>query len=73
VGARGTGVHVLTASPLANGFWGAAGVAGAVPLAYCQLERAFYRAAARAGRLMADPEGMLEVVAEAEALEDKEP
>ena len=59
IGPRGasTCVHALTASPLANGFWGAAGVAGAVPLAYCQLERVFYRAAERAGRLMADPEG----------------
>ena len=57
VRARGACVHVLTASPLANGFWGARGVAGAIPLAYCQLLRVFYRAAARAGRLMADPEG----------------
>jgi CDP-diacylglycerol--glycerol-3-phosphate 3-phosphatidyltransferase len=55
--ARGTALHVLTASPLANGFWGARGVAGAIPLAYCQLERVFYGAAARAGCLMADPEG----------------
>lgn len=54
---HGTCVHILTAAPEANGFWGAAGIAGAVPLAYCQLERAFYRAVARAGRLMRDPEG----------------
>lgn len=59
IGPPGTStcIHALTASPLANGFWGAAGIAGAVPLAYCQLERVFYRAAEGAGRLMEDPEG----------------
>lgn len=52
-----TCVHMLTASPTANGFWGAKGVAGAIPLAYCQLEKAFYKAVESAGRLMQDPEG----------------
>jgi CDP-diacylglycerol--glycerol-3-phosphate 3-phosphatidyltransferase len=56
-GAPPTCVHVLTAHPEANGFLGARGVAGAIPLAYCRLAKRFYDAAADAGRLMADPEG----------------
>jgi CDP-diacylglycerol--glycerol-3-phosphate 3-phosphatidyltransferase len=52
-----TSVHVLTAHPEANGFLGARGIAGAIPLAYCCLEKRFYDAAAAAGRLMDDPEG----------------
>ena len=55
--ASGTAIHVLTASPSANGFLGAAGVAGAIPLAYSQLEKRFYEAAHASGRLMVDPEG----------------
>ena len=57
VGGARTCVHVLTAAPAANGFLGARGVAGAIPLAYSELERRFHDAAARAGRLMRDPEG----------------
>ena len=50
-------IHVVTAAPSANGFFGAAGVAGAIPAAYSEMERAFYEAAARAGRLHASPRG----------------
>ena len=38
---RATSVHVLTAHPEANGFLGARGVAGAIPLAYCRLQQRF--------------------------------
>lgn len=48
-------VHVLTASPEANGFLGASGPAGAIPLAYSEMEREFLEAAAGNGRLMQDP------------------
>ena len=55
--ARRAAVHVLTAAPTANGFFGARGVAGAIPLAYAELLRDYYEAARRAGVLSADPEG----------------
>ena len=34
-------VEIMTASPQANGFFGAAGIKGALPMAYTLLERAF--------------------------------
>ena len=50
-----TCIHVLTAAPSANGFFGSAGISGAIPTAYSEIERAFYKAAARAGRLHYSP------------------
>jgi hypothetical protein len=52
-------VHILTAAPQANGFYQSAGISGALPLAYSEAERAFYNAAAAAGRLHPDPLGRL--------------
>lgn len=43
-------ISVLTAAPSANGFFGAAGISGALPLAYSEIERAFFEKAAAAGR-----------------------
>jgi CDP-diacylglycerol--glycerol-3-phosphate 3-phosphatidyltransferase len=54
--ARGASVHALTAAPTANGFWGARGVAGAIPLAFAAYLRDFYDAGAAAGVLADDPE-----------------
>lgn len=34
-------LHVLTAAPQANGFYGARGIAGALPMAYSEIERSF--------------------------------
>lgn len=51
--------HILTAAPQANGFYQSAGISGALPLAYSEAERAFYSAAAAAGRLHPDPLGRL--------------
>jgi CDP-diacylglycerol--glycerol-3-phosphate 3-phosphatidyltransferase len=48
-------VHVLTASPGANGFLGASGPAGAIPLAYSEMEREFLEGVETAGRSMPDP------------------
>jgi CDP-diacylglycerol--glycerol-3-phosphate 3-phosphatidyltransferase len=50
-----SGIHLLTASPNSNGFWGAAGISGAVPLGYSEIERRFVKAAKAAGRLMMPP------------------
>ncbi len=36
-------VDILTASPAANGFFGASGIAGAIPLGYSEIERDFYK------------------------------
>ncbi|KAK5881472.1 hypothetical protein CesoFtcFv8_022265 [Champsocephalus esox] len=38
----GAGYHILTASPEVNGFFGAKGVAGAIPAAYVHIARQFY-------------------------------
>jgi len=57
ISARGACIHVLTAAPTANGFWGAKGVAGAIPLAYCQLEKTFYDAVSLGSKHSQDPEG----------------
>ncbi|XP_043279419.1 CDP-diacylglycerol--glycerol-3-phosphate 3-phosphatidyltransferase, mitochondrial [Venturia canescens] len=35
--------HLLTAHPTANGFFGAKGVAGAIPAAYTTIEKSFYK------------------------------
>lgn len=38
----GANYHILTASPEVNGFFGAKGVAGAIPAAYTHIARQFY-------------------------------
>jgi len=43
-------VRILTASPRANGFYGARGIAGALPLAYSLIEQQFMKKCARAAR-----------------------
>ena len=48
-------VHVLTASPTANGFYGARGPAGAIPAAYSEIARDFVRSVRAAGRLNSSP------------------
>ena len=48
---RGASIHTLTADPLANGFWGARGVAGAIPLAFAAYLRDFYDAAVKKNAL----------------------
>ena len=46
-------IHILTAAPEANGFFGARGISGAIPNVYGETLRRFYIAALRSGRLMA--------------------
>ena len=43
-------LDVLTAAPSANGFYGARGIAGALPMAYSEIERKFHRKLQRYGR-----------------------
>ena len=45
-------VHILTASPKANGFFGARGISGAIPNIYGEALRRFYCQARESGRLM---------------------
>lgn len=42
--------RILLASPEVNGFFGAKGVAGAIPAAYVHIEQQFYRAVCRRGQ-----------------------
>ncbi|CAL8303158.1 unnamed protein product [Lota lota] len=42
--------HILTASPEVNGFYGAKGVAGAIPAAYVHIARQFYSNVCRLGQ-----------------------
>ncbi|XP_046433803.1 CDP-diacylglycerol--glycerol-3-phosphate 3-phosphatidyltransferase, mitochondrial [Neodiprion fabricii] len=42
--------HLLTAHPTANGFYGAKGIAGGIPLAYTKIEESFYKSCVRSGQ-----------------------
>ncbi|XP_028990094.1 CDP-diacylglycerol--glycerol-3-phosphate 3-phosphatidyltransferase, mitochondrial [Betta splendens] len=46
----GAGYRILTASPEVNGFFGAKGVAGAIPAAYIHIARQFYDQVCRLGQ-----------------------
>jgi CDP-diacylglycerol--glycerol-3-phosphate 3-phosphatidyltransferase len=48
-------VHILTAAPEANGFFGSAGFSGGIPMAYNLIERKFFKAVAQAERLHPSP------------------
>lgn len=46
----GANYRILTASPEVNGFFGAKGVAGAIPAAYIHIARQFYQQVCRLGQ-----------------------
>lgn len=46
----GASYRILTASPEVNGFFGAKGVAGAIPAAYIHIARQFYNQVCRLGQ-----------------------
>lgn len=46
----GADYRILTASPEVNGFFGAKGVAGAIPAAYTHIARQFYEQVCRLGQ-----------------------
>ncbi|XP_077594640.1 CDP-diacylglycerol--glycerol-3-phosphate 3-phosphatidyltransferase, mitochondrial isoform X1 [Stigmatopora nigra] len=46
----GANYHILTASPQVNGFFGAKGLAGAIPDAYTHIARQFYRRVRQLGQ-----------------------
>ncbi|XP_071384789.1 CDP-diacylglycerol--glycerol-3-phosphate 3-phosphatidyltransferase, mitochondrial [Centroberyx affinis] len=46
----GASYHILTASPEVNGFFGAKGVAGAIPAAYIHIARQFYNKVCQLGQ-----------------------
>lgn len=46
----GANYRILTASPEVNGFFGAKGVAGAIPAAYTHIARQFYEQVCRLGQ-----------------------
>lgn len=46
----GASYRILTASPEVNGFFGAKGVAGAIPAAYTHIARQFYEQVCRLGQ-----------------------
>lgn len=48
--AAGANYRILTASPEVNGFFGAKGVAGAIPAAYIHIARQFYQQVCRLGQ-----------------------